>query len=78
MLNKQEKRKLYCGGCEDNFYNGNNSYGIKECWNLESAKVVMKKEVHIDQVPPWKQKPIKTLSCYHRRRYVYVGPNQEY
>lgn len=28
----------YCFGCNDNFYNGNNPYGIQECWNKKSAK----------------------------------------
>ena len=32
--------KKYCIGCEDNFYNGNNDMGIKECWDFEDAKVV--------------------------------------
>lgn len=77
-LSKEEKRKLYCSGCEQNFYNGNNPYGIKECWFLKSAEVVMRKKVHVNQVPPWKQKPIKTLSCYQQKRYVMVGPKQEY
>ena len=37
-----EKDKQYCIGCEDNFYNGNNSLKIKECWNFKTAKVVTK------------------------------------
>ena len=44
--------KDYCVGCRDNFYNGNNDLGVKECWCLKDAKLVMKKEVHIDQAPP--------------------------
>ena len=44
--------KDYCVGCRDNFYNGNNNLGVKECWCLKDAKLVMKKEVHIDQAPP--------------------------
>ncbi len=38
-LSKEEKRK-FCIGCHDNFYNGNNPYDIKWCWNLAEAKVV--------------------------------------
>jgi hypothetical protein len=30
----------YCQGCTDDFYNGNNSLGVKECWSKKSAKVV--------------------------------------
>ena len=76
-LSKVEKLRM-CNGCEENFYNGHNPYGIKECWNLKSAKVVKKKKVHIDQVPPWEQKPIKVLSCYHQKRFVFVGAKQRY
>lgn len=32
----------YCIGCDDNFYNGNNGLGVKECWNFKSAKIVSK------------------------------------
>ena len=74
-MTKAEKLKM-CGGCRDNFYNGNNPYGVKECWMLKTAKSVMKKEVHRDQRPPWNQKPSKFLSCYHAQRYVYVDPKR--
>ena len=72
------KKLKYCSGCREDFYNGNNDMGIKECWHLKSAKLVLKKEVHIDQRPPWKQKPRRFLSCYKRPRHIYVGPNEEY
>jgi len=62
-----------CEGCEDNFYNGNNPYGIKECWSFETSKLVWKKQVHISQRPPWKQKPIKVPDCYHIKQYVFVS-----
>jgi hypothetical protein len=77
MMTKEEKRAM-CAGCDMDFYNGKNSFDIDTCWSLEKAKVVRRKKVHVDQVPPWKQKPIKTLSCYHCRRYVFVGPEEEY
>lgn len=32
--------KKYCAGCDDNFYNGNNDLGVKECWNFKTAKIV--------------------------------------
>ena len=76
-LSKHEKLEL-CGGCDGNFYNGHNDKGVKECWSLKTAKVAMRKKVHVDQVPPWTQKPIRTLSCFHQRRYVMVGPKQTY
>ena len=70
---KREKRRKYCSGCTENFYNGNNPLGIDECWCLEDAKIVTKKFVHVDMRPPWNVKPEKTLSCHHRRRYVAVN-----
>jgi len=34
-----KKDKRFCIGCDDNFYNGNNPMGVKECWLFKSAKV---------------------------------------
>lgn len=68
----RDKQK-YCRGCEDDFYNINEKKG---CWNLADARLVLKKEVHINQVPPWNQEPIRVLSCFKRKQYVYVGPQQ--
>jgi len=70
-MTKQEKRK-YCIGCRDNFYNGNNPYGIKECWNLKDAKFVKRKKIPIDLSPPYDHiKKQKVLSCYGQKGYVY-------
>jgi hypothetical protein len=66
-----------CSGCYCDDYN-HGLGGAKGCWHRKDGKMIMRKEVHIDQRPPWKQKAIKLPSCYHRQRYVYVGPNQEY
>ena len=33
-------KKEKCLGCHDDFYNGNNPYGIKECWHFKDARVV--------------------------------------
>jgi hypothetical protein len=70
----------YCVGCRNNYYNCPENSGSSDglCWSIHSAKLVSKKEVSIDQRPPWKQKAIKVLNCFHRPRYVYVEPNQEY
>ena len=76
-LSKEEKLK-YCYGCHSDFYNGNNPMGIKECWGLKAAKLVLKKQVHMNQVPPWKQSPIAVLDCYRRDGYVMVGPKAEF
>ena len=73
-LSKSEKLKM-CAGCKENFYNGHNPYGYQECWNLPTAKVVSKVKVSMDQVPPWSQPPIKVLSCFHEKGYVFVKPD---
>lgn len=33
-------KRQYCTGCRDDFYNGQNAIGVKECWHLKTAKVV--------------------------------------
>ena len=76
-LRQIDMDRKHCVGCRDNFYNGNNPMGVKECWMLKDAKLIWKKEVHIDQMPPWKQKAKRLPSCFHRERHVYVKPEQE-
>lgn len=76
-MDESEKLKI-CSGCYNDFYNNNNPYGVKRCWSLKDATIVFKKEVHINQIPPFKQKPIKKLSCYRRPQYVYIDANKEY
>jgi len=66
-----------CDGCYDDFYNDKNPYGVKRCWSFTSAQIVLKKEVHIDQRPPWRQKAQPFPDCYRKQRYVYVAPDQE-
>lgn len=73
-VSKEEALK-YCVGCYENIYNGQNA---KECWNLKTAKLVMKKKVGIDDVPPWNHVPIKCLSCYHETGYVMVNAKATY
>lgn len=74
-LSKKDKLKM-CFGCRNDFYNGHNDIGVTQCWSLKNAKVVKRKRVHLDQVPPWTQKAIRVLSCYHESRYVFVGEHQ--
>lgn len=38
--------KKYCGGCRDNFYNGNNDMGVKQCWNLKGTSIVTRWRLH--------------------------------
>jgi hypothetical protein len=40
--NRVKANKEYCIGCDDNYYNGNNQMGIKECWHFKTAKALTK------------------------------------
>ena len=64
--------RKHCAGCHDNFYN----IEVGECWSLKDAKLILRKEVSIDQRPPWDQKAKLIPNCYHQPRYVYVKPEQ--
>lgn len=75
-VDELKKSKKMCVGCEDNFYNGNNQYGVKECWSFESAEIVEKLEVASSQCPPYdKSRARPVLSCFHRKQYVQVKPS---
>lgn len=63
----------YCAGCHDNVYN-HGCGGSSQCWSLKSAKLVMRREVDMNQRPPWTGKPRKMLDCYHQPGYAYVKP----
>ncbi len=67
-----------CAGCRNDFYNGNNELGVKRCWSFDDAKLVKKKEVHIDQRPPWTQRARLLPDCYHKERRVYVSPERKW
>lgn len=71
-----EEKLKHCIGCRDNYYNqsGNSSTGY--CWMLDTMKLVMRKEVHVSQRPPWNQKEKLLPDCYHKPQYVYVDPKQ--
>lgn len=59
-------RKKMCSGCTDDFYNGRNPYGVKECWMFKDAQVVDKighSSIHVCGGPDTKK--IKTLNCWH-------------
>ena len=70
-LTKQQKRRL-CHGCRDDFYNGHNPLGIKECWGLKSAKQVERVCVGIWDRPPYLWHPEKTLSCHRPNGMVWL------
>ncbi len=55
-----------CAGCRENFYNGNNELGIKECWLLKDAKIVTRYKIHWWTQPtkPGAFTKVKTYSCH--------------
>lgn len=75
-MTENEKLK-HCAGCHDDFYNqpgGTSPTG--RCWSLPNMELEWRKEVSVDQRPPWTQKARRLPSCYHRPRFVYVKPNR--
>ncbi len=58
------KSKEMCSGCHNDFYNGHNEIGVKECWSFKGAKVVQRMRVGTWQRPPYVWSAYKTLSCY--------------
>ena len=74
---KESEKLKHCSCCENNFYNGNNEYGVKKCWGLDKAELIKRKKVHINQTPPFTQKPQKVLSCYRQKGYVFLNCEKE-
>lgn len=66
--------KQHCLGCEDDFYNGKNPYGVQECWLLKTANLVPRILIHVDQPPPYNIAPQELPSCYRKKRFVTVKP----
>jgi len=58
--------KNYCTGCDDNFYNGNNDIGIRECWHFKDAKVVTRYCIgwHTPQDKKENFFKVTTLNCH--------------
>ncbi len=55
--------KKHCEGCRENFYNGNNELGVKECWRLKTAKLVTRWMVYWWS-PPSTATKVRVPSCY--------------
>lgn len=64
--------KAHCAGCYHDEYNRGLG-GAKECWSFKTAELKLRKKVHVDQMPPWKQEPQKYPSCYYQQRYVFIN-----
>lgn len=66
------KDTSHCGGCRQNFYNGNNSLGVRRCWHLKAAKLVWRYPVHRDQRPPYRLERVQVPNCYSPNAMYYV------
>jgi hypothetical protein len=65
-----------CAGCSDDFYNGNNAYGIKRCWTFTKATVEKRIKVGVWERPPYRADRAQyTLSCHKPKGYVQVKPD---
>jgi hypothetical protein len=66
-MSRPAKSKALCAGCRDNFYNGNNPVGVKECWLFKKAKVVRRWRLGW-WVRPTERRAFNecyTLDCHH-------------
>lgn len=67
----------HCAGCRDDFYNGKNGLGVSSCWMRDTATLVPRILIHVDQPPPYKgMKAEKRPDCYKRPRFVSVSPDR--
>lgn len=69
------KDTKYCRGCRDDFYNGNNGLGVKQCWSLKSARVVKRWRTGWWTQPtqPGAFVEVKTFSCHSEPgRYAFT------
>lgn len=72
---KTAKSKSLCAGCYHDDYN-HGFMGVKECWSFDSAKVIKRIPIDVDRRPPYDKKAAKPMmSCYNRKRMVYVTPD---
>ena len=71
--------RRHCGGCRNNFYNGNNPLGVSQCWSLKDAKLVWRIPIGHWENPPYKGKrKRKVPNCWHGEgpnRTHYVDPS---
>jgi hypothetical protein len=69
-----KKEKSMCTGCYDDEYN-HGLGGSKECWSYETAKVIKRLCVHMNQSPPYnfEENSEDKLSCYRRPQYCYIN-----
>ena len=67
------KTSQHCTGCRNNFYNGNNPYGISQCWSLAKAKLVTRWKLGMNVPMNIKEAyyKVRVPDCYHETGYVH-------
>lgn len=70
----------YCSGCRDNFYNGQNPYGVERCWHLESAKLMTRYmlSIHTPMNIRGAYTKVKRPSCYSCKGFVLLNEIPSY
>lgn len=68
-------KKENCNGCYNDVYN-HGCGGAKECWMFKDAKLIKRKMVHINQMPPFNQPARLFPSCYRMPQYVFMSENK--
>lgn len=65
--------KLHCRGCVDDFYNGHNPLGVKECWSLKTAKMVTRFRLDVWTKPltPGAYTEVRVPDCYRQKGVVF-------
>jgi hypothetical protein len=56
-----------CRGCDDNFHNGQNPMGVKECWMLKGARLVTRWKLgwHTQPSADGAFEEVKVYQCRH-------------
>lgn len=65
----------HCEGCEDDFYNGKNPYGVKECWLLSGAKLITRYQIGLND-SMGKQRNFHKVTCpqcYRQKGSIFVS-----
>jgi hypothetical protein len=72
-MSKPTKTRSLCSGCRNDFYNGKNPLGVKECWSFTDAKVVKRLGVGVWENPPYRTKNDQwVMSCFSQKGTVFI------
>lgn len=65
----------HCRGCEDDFYNGHNPYGVTACWHLGDATIVTRYRTGTWTQPtqPGAFTEVQVPNCYRQKGEHFVA-----